>query len=177
MKKNLIVFLLLPVFVFGIAMYALAADEPWFDMKNCEMCKAITQEDPALLENMTWEHHSITDGLITVSTVAPAYMAHYKKAEKGMMAVHEKLQKGTDVKLCNMCSAMTDLYKSGKVRNEQVETSNGSVALLTSDDPKIVDKIQKWGERTNAEMMKMEKMEKTEKMMKASETSKTGENR
>jgi hypothetical protein len=156
-RKSLIAFLLLPVFVLGIVMYASAGDEPWFDMKSCEMCKPILEEDPALMENMTWEHHNISNGLVSVSTVAPAYMAHFKKAEKGMMAVQERLQQGTDVKLCNMCVAMSDMLKTGKVKSEQVETMNGSVSLMTSDDPKMVDRIQKWGERTNDEMVKMEK--------------------
>ena len=94
MKKSLIAVLFVPVIFLVAFMMVSAGDGPWMDMKNCEMCKTLTKEDPALLKNMTWEHHKISDGLVTVSTVAPAFVEHYKRASDRMDQVAEKLQKG-----------------------------------------------------------------------------------
>lgn len=166
MKKTLVGFLLLPAIVLGIATVAFSGEGAWMDMKNCEMCKPVMEQDPNLMKNMTWEHHNISNGLVSVSTVTPAYMAHYKKAGEKMKMVTEKLQKGTDVKLCNMCVAMSDMLKTGKVKNEHIMTSNGSVALMTSEDPRVVRAIQQWGERTNEEMRKMSAEPQMSKMTK-----------
>ncbi|UCE25183.1 MAG: hypothetical protein JSU74_03820 [Candidatus Zixiibacteriota bacterium] len=155
MKKAFVVLLFLPALSLLAIMAVSGEKEAWFDMENCEMCKPLMEQDPALLENMTWEHHEISNGLVSVSTVAPAFRAHYQKAGEQMSNVEKKLLAGDEVKLCNMCVAMGEMLNTGKVKMEHVMTSTGSIGLTTSDDPAMITEIQKWGERTTEEMKKM----------------------
>ena len=161
MKKSLIAILFVPVIFLVAIMMVTAGEGPWMDMKNCEMCKTLTREDPALLKNMTWEHYDIEDGLVSVSTVAPAFVEHYKRASDRMASVEKKLMKGDNVSLCNMCNEMGGMLQTGKVKTEHVNTSNGYVGLTTSEDPAMITRIQNWGKRTTEEMMKMEKAEQS----------------
>ncbi len=161
MKKPMIAVLFVPVIFLLAFMMVSAGEEPWMDMKNCEMCKTLTQEDPALMKNMTWEHHDISNGLVSVSTVAPAFAKHFTQASERMAKVEGKLQKGEKVSLCNMCTEMGGMLQTGKVKTEHVNTTNGYVGLTTSDDPAMIAQIQKWGERTTEETMKMEKAEQS----------------
>ena len=159
MKKSLMAVLFVPVILLVAFMVVSAGDGPWMDMENCEMCTVLTKEDPALLKNMTWEHYDIEDGLVSVSTVAPAFVEHYKRASDKMINVQNKVMKGEEVSLCNMCTEMGGMIQTGKVKAEHVNTSNGCLNLMTSDDPAMIAQIQGWGERTSEEMMKMEKAE------------------
>ena len=68
---------------------ALISAGEWFDMENCEFCKGL-MEDPQLLGNMTWEHHMISNGMMTVTTVKPEFMASYKTAMEKMEIVSKK---------------------------------------------------------------------------------------
>lgn len=161
MKKSLVAVLFVPVFFLVAFMMVSAGEGPWMDMKNCDMCKSLTQEDPALLKNMTWEVHEISDGVVSVSTVAPAFAEHYKRASERMAKVEEKLKKGDEVSLCNMCNEMGGILQTGKVKTEHVNTINGYVGLTTSDDPAMIAQIQDWGKRTTDEMKKMEEGKKS----------------
>jgi len=153
----------MPVLTVSAFMVVTAGQSSWMDMENCEMCKSLTEEESALLENMTWEHHDISDGLVSVSTVAPAYMEHFRRASKRAEEVQAKLREGKDVKLCTMCIEYGSMLMTGKVKVEHVNTSSGYVDLTTSDDPEMIKKIQKWGERTRVEMAKIEKEMEEEK--------------
>ncbi|MEW6411719.1 MAG: hypothetical protein AB1483_04500 [Candidatus Zixiibacteriota bacterium] len=164
MKKTLVGVLLLPVVFLASYVVVLSGEEAWMDLKNCEMCKPIMDQDPALMRNMTWEHHNLSNGLVSVSTVAPAYLSSYNKAGEKMTKVMEKLERGEQVMLCNMCSEMSQIMKSGKVKYESVMTSRGSVCLTTTEDPKLLTRLQQWGERTNEELAMMaRKVEMSEK--------------
>jgi hypothetical protein len=151
-------FMVLSAMLALAAFGAVAGDQaPWFDMENCEMCSPLL-EDPELLANVTWEHHNIANGIITVTTVMDDYRASWDKVVAKMNAVGKKLEAGQPVKLCGMCMAMGELYKKG-ARWEQVETRYGNVALITSDKPELVAEIQAWAKRTNDEMAKTEPAE------------------
>jgi len=148
--------LLAPALALSAGSSALAGEGSWMDMENCEMCKALTEEEPALIKNMTWEHHEISDGLISVSTVAPAFHEHLKRASARVEEVNARLREGKDVRLCTMCIEYGSMLMTGKVKVERVNTSNGYVDLTTSDDPEMIGKIQKWGERTRTELANLE---------------------
>lgn len=162
MKRALMGLLLLPAVSLLAIMAVSGEQKAWFDVENCEMCKPLIEQDPALLENITWEHHEISDGLVSVTTVAPAFRAHYQKAGEQMSNVEKKLMSGDEVKLCNMCVAMGEMLNTGKVAMEHVMTSTGSVYLTTSDDPAMITEIQKWGERTTRELEKMAEASQSE---------------
>jgi hypothetical protein len=146
--------LLITGILFSIAWFmATAGDEkPWFDMQKCEMCKPLI-EHPGLMENTTWEQHSISNGIINVTTIKSEFMSAYEKARVKMHAVNERLMKGDRVGLCGMCTSLSDILVKG-VNSEHIDTRHGDVHLFTSDDPKIVGKLQDWGKRVKTEMEK-----------------------
>lgn len=138
-----------------LATGAIAADEgPWFDMKNCGFCVSL-MEDPNLMANMTWEHHIITNGMVTVTTIKREYMDSYKKAMAAMQATAAKMEKGEQVKMCNFCKAHGELMKAGIVM-DYIPTLHGDVMIMTSDKPELVEKIKKFAQRTIDELKKME---------------------
>jgi hypothetical protein len=158
---NLIVLLACTLVLWG---YLMAAGESWFDMPNCDFCKHLLT-DPGLLPNSTWEHHNISNGLITITTVPDEYMDSYNKAMAAMELTGKMLEKGEPVKMCNMCKAYGELLASG-AKMEHIRTVHGDVTLLTGDTPELVAKIQAWGQRNNDEMKKMMEMEKEKEIKK-----------
>lgn len=155
----------LAVLVSFFAVFAIAETPPptakWFDMENCEMCKPLT-EHPELMNNMSWEQHNITNGIISVTTVREPFMKQFKEAHMKMGACAAKMQQGEKVALCPSCVAFGKCIMDG-ARVEQVDTQHGSLMLVMGDTPELVSEIQGWALRTNEEMKKMEAMEK--KMM------------
>ena len=139
----------------------MAADKPWFDMPNCDFCKHL-MTDPALLDNMTWEHHNISNGLVTITTVNKEYMDAYKKANEAMEETGKMMEQGEEVKMCGSCTEYGNLMMAG-IKIEHFATLHGHVTIMTSDKPELVAKIQAWGKHNTDEMKKMEQMGKEEK--------------
>lgn len=148
-----ITILSIAVSIIAASLIYAAEDEPWFDMQNCEMCKPL-MEVPGLMNNMTWEHHKISAGLVSISAVKPEFVDSYKKAQQSMMAINGKLMKGEPVNLCNMCKSLGDIIAVGAKR-DMIESGNTFIVVTTSDNPEVVDEIHTWGERTNKEMLAM----------------------
>ncbi|NIM65397.1 MAG: hypothetical protein GTO51_05330 [Candidatus Latescibacteria bacterium] len=140
--------------VFAVATLAFAQEPQWFDMEKCAMCKHLTTHE-GLLENMTWEHHNISNGIISVTTAKKEYIPALREAQAKMEAVGKKMEKGEQLPKCGMCMAIGELMMKG-AKWECVKTLHGDVCLVTSDDPELVAKIQEWAKRTMAEMKKME---------------------
>ncbi|MBD3258987.1 hypothetical protein GF377_11185 [candidate division GN15 bacterium] len=146
--------LLVAVAVLALALVALAGDEkPWFDMETCSFCKHLI-EDPGLLHHCDWEHHKISDGVLTVTTVEDEYLDAFNTAMANMEEAGKKMQSGEMLPMCGMCTAMGNLMMTG-AQWESVTTKHGSVSVLTSDDPAVVEKIHAFADRTNDEMAKM----------------------
>jgi hypothetical protein len=143
---------ILTLFIAALALsFCYAADEgSWFDMQNCEYCKHLL-EDPQLMNNMTWEHKSISNGMISIAKVQPAYLESYKKARAKMDAVSQRIMGGENVHICNMCKGMLSIQKAGANMN-LVESDNVFIAVTTAENPEVVGMIHSWGERTNREM-------------------------
>nr|MBN2278297.1 hypothetical protein [candidate division Zixibacteria bacterium] len=160
MMKKLTMPVLAVLLVFIIAALASSEEKPWFDMANCDFCKHLL-DDPALLDHTVWEHHNISNGLISVTTVDKEYLPSLRKASHMMDVEGEKFAKGEPVKMCGMCQAMGMLMQKG-VKYEVVETQRGSVMLMTSADPEVVKLIQDWGKRNIDELKKWEETENTE---------------
>jgi hypothetical protein len=139
---------------------AIAGEKPWFDMENCAFCSNLI-EDPKLLDNMVWEHHEISNGIVTVTTIKPEFLESYRKASAAMDAVGKRIAAGEQVPMCGMCQSMGSFFMKG-AKMDYVETSVGDVMLLTSSDSTVVAEIKAWAKRTNDEMAKMEAEHKHE---------------
>ena len=134
-------------------------EESWFDMENCAICKPLLEQDPHLMDHMTWKHHNISDGLVSVTVVDPEYLSSYEKAGEKMNSVIERMQAGEEIYACNMCTELGAIFQAG-VNRESIKSDNVRVGIATSDDPATVKRIQAWGARTNKEMMATMEMEK-----------------
>lgn len=133
---------------------AVGGDEPWFDMEHCSFCKNLTT-DPELLHHMTWEQYNLSNGIVSITTVDQAYADSFAKAQAAMAAVAHELQQGKQLPLCHSCMAMGMIMMKGP-KSERIETKNGEVWIMTSDDPAVVKQMQDWAAHNMAELAKME---------------------
>ncbi|KAA3636157.1 MAG: hypothetical protein DWP97_03425 [Calditrichaeota bacterium] len=131
----------------------LTAGEMWYDMANCEMCKPIAASK-GLMENMTWEQHKISNGVLSTCAVKPQYLDAYQKADAAMQANGEKLMAGEKLQLCGSCEALNMIFAKG-LKYEKVETQNGGIVLFTSDNAEVVAEVHKWADKNDKEMAKM----------------------
>jgi hypothetical protein len=150
-------FVIVAVVLFAVSTLTLAGDEKWFDMENCAFCQTL-MDPPDMLQNITHEHHNISNGIITVTTVDMKYLKPFRAAVAKMEALGKEMEEGKQVPMCNACMAMGKLMMMG-AKWESVTTTHGTVDLMTSDDPKMIKEIQAWGKKSMDEMAKMEKME------------------
>jgi len=152
MTRRLIALSLAAVLVAGVAV---AGSDSWFDY-NCAMCKNMMSNE-ALMKNMNWEQHNISDGVVAVTTVKPDYLGAYRTAHEGMSETAGMLMKGEQLELCGSCTAMGKCMMQG-AEQEYVETSTGDVWIVRSDNPEVVAELHEWVERNHAEMKKAKKM-------------------
>ena len=137
------------------------SDAPWFDMQNCDFCKNLVK-DEKLMENMIWEHHDISNGIVTITTVNPDYKPAYMEAMEAMMQLGTDLETGkcniADVKMCNYCKNYGMLMEAG-AKFDYVMGQGADLTIITSDNPETIEKIKKFGERNRMELAKLEKAE------------------
>ena len=141
-----------------------AVEAPWFDMENCAFCKHLLK-DPKLMENMVWEHHDISNGLLMVTTVNPECQKSYQEAMGAMMDLGQKLEKGEvdakDIKMCGSCQHWGMLVEMG-TKFEHIQGKTADITLMMSDKPEAVKMIQEYGQRSREELAKMEEAKKAE---------------
>jgi len=152
MKKLYPSLLLITIAVVFLFSFSAADEKPWFDMEHCGFCKILTEYE-GLLDNMTWDHYEISNGIVTISTVSEDYREAFDEVGTRMKEVGDKVLRGEEVPLCGMCSAMGQFFSQG-VKYEQVKTKNGDFSIMTSDKPEVVEEMKKWTRRTNEEMEK-----------------------
>ena len=145
--------LLLSFALLFVALSLNAGEKPWFDMENCAMCKNLYAQK-GLVDHIMWEQHAISNGVVSVTTVEPAYLAKYRTAHIDMMAAGKKMQDGEMLPMCGSCTALGACMMKG-LNMEYVETSAGDVMIMTSDNPELVKEVQAWGTRNTEEMKKM----------------------
>ena len=113
------------------------------EMEKCAMCKHIAA-DPALMQNMTWETHKIDNGMLCVSTVPKEQKASFDALSAKMKSTMEQMKadsaQGKEPELCELCKGMAELVKEG-AKEKEIALTNGSIHMLTSDDPAVVAKI------------------------------------
>jgi len=148
---------LLLAMVVAVAAFVVAQDKPWFDLKNCEMCKGMVAQE-GLMENMTWDHYITKNGMMTVTTIADGYKEKYEASHKTMMETVEKLKAGEEMYLCGFCTRHGELAQAG-VNKEHFSTKAGKVSLMTSTDEKIVAEIHTFAQKTIDELVKMAAVE------------------
>ena len=129
-------------------------EKPWFDNANCSFCQFLTK-DPKLMENMSWEHLDISNGLLIVTVVNPEFRKPYLEAMEGMSKLGDEMMAGKkDVTMCGHCEYYGKLMMSG-AKFEYVEAKAGDIVLLTSDNPEILKMIKEFGQRTRDETAKL----------------------
>lgn len=113
------------------------------DMEKCAVCKHLT-DNPALLEQMTWETFKIDNGAMCVTTAPKEMKSEFdalgQKVKSAMEQVKADKQAGKDVEVCELCASMGALMETG-AKEKEIKTATGSIHLMTSDDPTVVQKI------------------------------------
>lgn len=126
----------------------------WFDMENCVFCQNLTNQ-PGLLEHARWESLPISDGMMTVMTVEPAYADAMAKASAAMEATAARMHSGqmdmSKVKMCGMCQAYGGVMMAG-VQPEMVKGQVAEITLMRSTDPKVVEKLHEMARRSTDEL-------------------------
>ena len=153
MRSKIILSLLVVAAVSFAVTGGSAKDKPWFDMENCEICKAMVAEE-GLIENMSWENHVISTGMMAVTTVAADYQEAYKNAKTHMHEAIEKAVSGEKVNMCGFCTSFGELHKAG-VKFEHFDTKSGEIMVATATDPELIEKIHAHVERAIDEFAKM----------------------
>lgn len=137
----------------------------WFDLQNCAFCKHLAK-DPHLMENVKWEHHDISNGVVTITVVAPEYKKAYMEAETAMMDLGKKMETGEvnpmEVPMCGHCQTWGKLIMMGS-KVDHVAGELAEVVIMTSDKPELVAEIKAFAQKNREEMAKWEKMEKPKK--------------
>lgn len=150
MSKKIVLLSAAIALVFSIA---LAGDAPWFDMKECAMCKSLT-ETPGLMESTNYEQLNISNGIVCLTTVKGDQLKAYRAAHAKMMDVAARLGKGEALEMCGSCNAFGMIMMKG-VKQDYAETRQGDVWIITSDKPEVVAELQGWAKRNSDEMAKM----------------------
>jgi hypothetical protein len=157
MKAFRILAVIIPAVLFMFSA-SVAEEKPWFDMENCSFCKTLT-EDPGLLDNMTWEHHDIANGALSLTMVNDEFKESYLKAQKKMEKLGMEMAGGkAEVHMCGHCEAYGGFMMLG-AKFEVVESGAGWIILMTSDKPEVIKKIHEFAQRNRDELAKMEKSE------------------
>lgn len=132
---------------------SMAGEDSWFDLENCGFCKNLGAE-LGLMDNIMWETHIIENGSLTITQVAASHQGAYDRAVEKIEKVAAKMQAGEMVEMCNFCQSYGGLMMMG-AKMESVETATGEISLMTSADPKVIEKIHAHAKRTVDEYEKM----------------------
>lgn len=125
----------------------------WFDMEKCGMCKHMAGHQE-LMMSMKWETHLIDNGMMSIATIPDQHKATMESVHQKMKAAAEQLKAGKEMHLCGFCDSYGKLMDAG-AKEQEIETEFGMVALLTSDQPELADKIKKHAKRTQREYKAM----------------------
>jgi hypothetical protein len=131
-----------------------AGDEgAWFDEHKCGLCKKLSAER-GLKENLRWENHLISSGMLSLAILPPEYHEALERAEESMKLLVKRMENGEPMELCGFCTSYGRLAMAG-ARSESVHSEAGHITLITSDDPSVVKMIHEHGQRTIDEYRRM----------------------
>jgi len=130
---------------------ATAAADHVDEMKECAVC-SVMAGDGELMKHMTWEIHKIGPGMLCITSVPADLKDSFDAAGKKMMetvaGLAAKFQAGEQVKLCSFCQAMAELMQAG-AKQESVDTKTGSILIVSSTDPAVIEKIHAHADKFN----------------------------
>ncbi len=121
-------------------------EKAWFDIENCAMCKNFAAQE-GLMDNVDWETHKISNGMLTVTKIASGYEEKFQKAAMAMQATATELQSGEQMHLCGFCTSYGELMMAG-VSSDTIESEIGVIQLVTSNDKAVVKKIHEHAQHT-----------------------------
>ena len=147
--------LLLSVALMMVVPAVVSADDDWFDMQNCDICKCMAKNMDVMME-MKWETHKIADGMMMIAVIPEKHKKTMEKAHEEMMHVIAKMEKGAKTHMCGFCTSYGGLKQAG-AKFEELETVGGKVTLVTSNEPELVEKIHTHADKTIAAHKKMMK--------------------
>ncbi len=150
MKTTLTMALML---ILTVAVASAAPVGGWFDLENCAMCKNLT-DDQELFANMEWDNQLFANGLVEVTSVPAHFKERYEKLMAKMQATVSKMQGGEQLPMCNMCLSYGELMMAGATM-DQLISGDSHITVISSRDPKVVEKIRKHGQTTIDEYAKM----------------------
>lgn len=118
------------------------------EMSKCGFCKEmLPYMEQAWWQGMKHEVHNLKNGAIFIHaypTATEAELAEIHKMcnamEKTSAGLEKMTAKDTKGKLCDHCQERFSVMKDG-AKDEWVLTKTGSIGLVTSDNPKTVEKI------------------------------------
>jgi hypothetical protein len=156
MKRTMALPAIVGVVILIMAAFVFAEEPAWFDMEKCEFCRHLTK-DPNLMENMTWKHYEISNGLLVVTTVKPEYKESYNKAVAAMQKLGQEMMAGTktDVVTCGHCQYYGKMMEAG-AKFESVKTDWGDIDLITTDNPETLTMIRQYAKNNDEAMAAME---------------------
>ena len=159
MRKAMLV--LLPAAVLALVGLTLQAEEPaapkWLDPQGCYFCQPLTQTE-GLMDHLTWEHHKIKNGMVSVTTYAPEWKEKYKAASADMQKRWETYNPANPQPLCGMCATWMKMPMD-KVAWEMVEFKGGEIGITTSADSAVVAQLHEITDKTCAAMEEYLKMQ------------------
>lgn len=129
-----------------------AAEEgsKWLDPANCYFCQPLV-ENENLLDNLSWEHSKIKNGIVAVTTYTSEWKETYQTAHAAMMKRWTDFDPSQEVKLCGMCEAWMTIPMD-KIAWETVTFNGGEVGITTTNDPEVLAKLHELTDKTIAEM-------------------------
>ncbi len=119
---------------------------------NCGLCKPMAAE-PGLMEHLQWETHEISAGMLSVTTVEPAYEQAYARAHAKMMEAVKRLEAGEKMELCPYCRRINELAQAG-AKIENIDSKGGHIMAVTASSAEVIDKIHAHARWANAEFAK-----------------------
>ena len=84
------------VFVVGLMVCTATAEDDWFDMENCAICKHMAEHQHMMMD-IKWEAKPITKGMLMVAVVPEKHQATMKEAHKNMMKTIARLKQGEEM--------------------------------------------------------------------------------
>ena len=147
--KSLAVFALVLLLPVGSSL----AEDKWFDMATCSICKPMA-EHPELMESMKWEIHVVENGMIEIASMPPEVKEKMAACHKQMKETIQQIENGANLPCCGFCKSYGSLKMAG-ANIEEIDGGVGMIALVTSDDPEVIKKIHAHAKKTQEEYKKM----------------------
>lgn len=145
--------LLISTMLMMASMSAMADDSiGWFNYQSCDFCKQWATQ-PGLIAHAKDECLNLSNGIIWMTTVEPAYRHKFEIVQAAEDSVAMALQAGKPGRLCEFCRGIGGFLDKG-VHMESVPASGAWLIVFTSSDTSIVNAMHDFGAKAMAEEAK-----------------------